>query len=246
MLRGQRNADGGRQQRAGPVGMLVRGLATGIGLATESYQHHKQKKASKTAAGNDAEAAADADGELGSENEAHLSRQIDEVVWELDEAQDQLAGHDPAVPSTSTEQLSALADSFIRDHPPPRYEQQDGEEHHGQLALPVVITQRRPGSRTRGFVHAYSPLLADVGVDQATFLHFLDNLNKSVEPSPWIQAINLASFAGYAVPEPFTMIISMAVKRVADASSELHSRSRTNKFLDQVNESFFAPEDWSL
>ncbi|KAK8093317.1 heterokaryon incompatibility protein-domain-containing protein [Apiospora hydei] len=218
MLRGQRNADGGRQQRAGPVGMLVRGLATGIGLATESYQYHKEKKASKTAAGNDAEEdAAGANGELGLEDEAHLSHQMDEAVWELDEAQDQLAGHEP-----------------------------DGEDQRGQLALPVVITQRRPGSRTRGFVHAYSPLLADVGIDQATFLHFLDNLNKSVEPSPWIQAINLASFAGHAVPEPFTMIISMAVKRVADASSELHSRSKTNKFLDQVNESFFAPEDWSL
>ncbi|KAK8040204.1 hypothetical protein PG993_008615 [Apiospora rasikravindrae] len=222
MIRGQRNADGGRQQRVGPVGKLVRGLATGIGLATESYQHHKKKSVSRAAAGGDAEEdAAGAEGELGLEDQAHLSHEMDEAVWELDEAQDQLADHETAASSTSTGDLPDLASSFIRDHPPPPYEQQGGEEHSGQLALPVVITQRR--------------------IDQATFIHFLDNLNQSVQPSPWIQAINLASFAGHGVPEPFTMIISMAVKRVTDASSELHSRSKTNKFLDQVNESFFAP-----
>jgi hypothetical protein len=84
-------------------------------------------------------------------------------------------------------------------------------------------------------VRAYSPLLNDAGINQATFLDFLDNLNKSLAPSPWIQAINLAAFAGQAVPEPFTIMVSIAVKKVADAASELQSRSKTNRFLDRVN-----------
>lgn len=241
MNRWQRDTDG-RQQRAGPVAKLVRVLATGIGLATESYQHHKDKKVSKAGSSSTAEAddAAVANEELTLEYEAHLSQQMDEAVWELDEAQDELADHRLTPSGVAEGDEPALADSFIHNHPPPPYDEQDVADHGG-LALPVVITQRRPGSRTRGFVRAYSPLLADAGIDQPTFLDFLENLNKSVKPSPWIQTINLASFVGQAVPEPFTIIISLAVKKVTDASSELHSRSKTNKFLDQVNESFFAP-----
>jgi hypothetical protein len=168
------------------------------------------------------------------QHEDHSSQQIDEAVWELDEAQDEMTDRPPRQPATE-EELAALADSFLVVHgrPPPH--------SAGQLALPVVITQRRPGTRTKGFVRAYSPLLSDVGIDQWTFLDFLDKFNKSIAPSPWIQAINLAAFAGQALPMPFTIIISLAVKKAADAASELHSRSKTNRFLDRVNESFFAP-----
>ncbi|KAI8933008.1 hypothetical protein NX059_009657 [Plenodomus lindquistii] len=35
-------------------------------------------------------------------------------------------------------------------------------------------------------------------------------------------------------------MISIPVKKVADAASELHSRSRTNRFLDRLNDTFFA------
>ncbi|KAK8085910.1 hypothetical protein PG994_000884 [Apiospora phragmitis] len=234
MNRGQRNTDG-RQQLAGPVGTLVRGLATAIGLATESYQHHKEKKASKIVPGNSEVNEANEDVE--DEDEARLSQQMDEAAWELDESKTSWRTMRRAFWRFS--RAPPRAHRVVSTRPPPPPYEQDSEDH--QLALPVVITQRRPGSRTRGFVRAYSPLLADAGIDQATFLDFLDKLNKSVEPSPWIQAINLASFAGQAVPEPFTVIISMAVKKVTDATSELHSRSKTNQFLDQVNESFFTP-----
>jgi hypothetical protein len=242
MNRLQQNTDGRRQQQAGgPIGMLVRGIATGIGLASESIQHRKEKKASQAQAVGDGEHAAATTTE-GRElqHDADMSQQMDEAVWELDAAQDQLAQdrvseyQSKRAPATD-EEVAGLANSFLVAHPrPPLYS-------GGQLTLPVVITQRRPESRTKGFVRAYSPLLEDVGIDQTTFLDFLGNLNKSLEPSPWIQAINLAAFAGQNVPEPFTIMISIAVKKVADAASELHSRSKTNRFLDQVNENFFAP-----
>jgi hypothetical protein len=237
----QHNIDGRRQQPAGgPVGMLVRGIAAGIGLASESYQHHKEKKASQTRAGRDDEnATAVTQEERELQHDAQLSQEIDEAVWELDEAQDQVSQYQSRPAAATDEEVAGLADLFLVTHtrPPPF--------SAGQLALPVIITQRRPSSRTKGFVRAYSPLLADVGIDQTTFLDFLSNLNKSLAPSPWIQAINLAAFAGQNVPEPFTIMISIAVKKVADAASELHSRSKTNRFLDQVNEDFFAPAAWS-
>ncbi|KAL6706941.1 hypothetical protein ACN47E_004891 [Coniothyrium glycines] len=236
MDRRRQNTGGDRPQAtAGPIGLLTRGIAAGIGLARESYEHRKEKKASNAQENEDTEdtiAISWSGRQL--QQDAHLSQQMDEAVWELDEAQDQVADRS-SPPAYTEEELAGLAASFLVAHPqPPPYPST-------QLSLPVVITQRRPESRTKGFVRAYSPLLADVGIDQKTFLDFLDNLNKSIAPSPWIQAINLAAFAGQNVPEPFTIMISIAVKMAADAASELHSRSKTNKFLDRINESYFAP-----
>jgi hypothetical protein len=239
MNRMQRDPDGRRQQSAGgPVGMLVRGIAAGIGLASESYQHHKEKKASQTPLRRDDEnAEPETQTQEGREwqHDAYLSQQTDEAAWELDEAQDQVLEHQSRPAATDNEEVADLGDSFLVAHARP------APYPTGQLALPIVITQRRPESRTKGFVRAYSPLLDNVGIDQTAFLDFLDNLNKSLAPSPWIQAINLAAFAGQHVPEPFTIMISIAVKKVADAASELHSRSKTNRFLDRVNEDFFMP-----
>ncbi|KAK7921535.1 heterokaryon incompatibility protein-domain-containing protein [Apiospora marii] len=227
-------ADRQQQPTGGPIGALVRGIASGIGLASEIYQHRKHKEATEAGPHDRADNAATGIPKgRGHGNHAELPLPEDEAVWELDEAQDQVAGTSVEVTGTTEEEMANPADSFLQVHPRP--------SSVGMLALPVVITQRRPGSRVRGFVRAYSPLLENVGIDQSTFLDFLDKLNKSAEPSPWIQAINLASFAGQAVPEPFTIIISLAVKKAADATSELHSRFKTNRFLDQVNKSFFAP-----
>ncbi|KAH3941208.1 hypothetical protein HBI56_206250 [Parastagonospora nodorum] len=238
MNRMQHNADGCRQQPVGgPVGMLVRGIAAGIGLASESYQHHKEKKSTQTREVRDDEndIAVTREGRE-SQQDACISQQMDEAAWELDEAQDDQVPENRSRPAAATdEDVTGLANSFLVAHARPH------PYSLGQLALPVVITQRRPESRTKGFIRAYSPLLEDVNIDQATFLDFLGNLNKSLAPSPWIQAINLAAFAGQKIPEPFTIMISIAVKKVADAASELHSRSKTNRFLDQVNEDFFAP-----
>lgn len=233
----QHGVDGRRQQPAGgPIGMLVRGIAAGIGLASEGYQHHKEKNASRTGAGrNDKNTAAVPQKGPELHHTTQMWQQMDEAVWELDEAQDHVREHQSESAAAPDDEVADLAGLFLGTHVrlPPYYA--------GQLALPVIITQRRPESRTKGFVLAYSPLLDHVSIDQTTFLDFLDNLNKSLAPSPWIQAINLAAFAGQTVPEPFTIIISIAIKKVADAASELHSRSKTNRFLDQVNESFFAP-----
>lgn len=242
MNRMQRDMAGRRQTPAGgPIGLVVRGLAAGIGLASETYQHHKEKKASQTQPrkgdydDDDRYTSTQVQDKRHVQHDARLSQQMDEAAWELDEAQDRLYERENRPTAPTDDQVAGLADSFLTTHARhPPYSA-------AQLPLPIVITQRRPESRTKGFVRAYSPLLDHVGIDQATFLDFLDKLNKSLAPSPWIQAINLAAFAGQAVPEPFTIMISIAVKKVADAASELHSRSKTNRFLDRVNQDFFAP-----
>ena len=138
---------------------------------------------------------------------------------------------------------SKLAILFIQAHPPlDEFSVDSGVSGASQpLSLPVVLTQRRPKQRDRGFIRAYAPLLADAGVEQDVFLDFVDKLNRAIEPNPWLNAINLASLAALAVPTPFTFLISAAVRMTVKAAQEVNSRSKGNTFLDKVNAGFFRP-----
>lgn len=64
----------------------------------------------------------------------------------------------------------------------------------------VIIPQRRPKTRSRGFIHAYSPVLSQIGIDQATF-------NASLKPNEWLYAMNLAGLSEIAVPEPMMLLV---------------------------------------
>lgn len=228
----------GAGQRDAPLSKIVKTLATGVGLASETYQHQKEKKQLKRQASNEQRGL----GEAQSSSVAEATQE--EQAWQLDELQDELAkedvvsgsSNDAAAPSD----ISALADNFIQTHQRPAQSPPYSDlDRPARLKLPVIITQRRPKDRARGFIRAYAPLLQDVGIDQPSFLDFVDSLNKSIQPSPWIQAINLASFAAQHVPEPVTIAVSIACKMVADAASTVHSRYKTNSFLDRINDEYF-------
>lgn len=45
------------------------------------------------------------------------------------------------------------------------------------LPCPVIIPQRRPRNKDRGFVRAYAPVLQDCGISQDVFLQFLEYLD---------------------------------------------------------------------
>lgn len=219
-----------------PIGKLVKTLAAGVGLASETYQHQKEKKQLKQQ--NKSE-------ERGTEytqsEETTAETTQEEEVWRLDELQEELVEAN-ATPGSSDEtaspsDVSELAATFIQTHQlSPPYQRVPA-----RLELPVIITQRRPKDRTRGFIRAYAPLLQDVGIDQRAFIDFIDTLNKAVKPSPWIQAINLASIAVQHVPAPVTIAVSIACRIATDAASAAHSRFKTNTFLDKVNEEYFRP-----
>ncbi|KAG7150176.1 Burnettramic acids biosynthesis cluster protein E like [Verticillium longisporum] len=93
----------------------------------------------------------------------------------------------------------------------------------------------------RGFVRAYAPVLNTAGIDQATFLDFVDTFNKSLEPNPYLNVINLAGFAGEAAPDPFSLLIGLAVDVGTYALLEADSRNRSSRFLDRINAGFFMP-----
>jgi len=96
----------------------------------------------------------------------------------------------------------------------------------GRLDLPVILPQRRPKERSRGFVRAYAPLLANVGIDQEMWLKFLNDFEQSTQATGWIKTINLASLAGQAVPEPFSILVSMAVKETIRIAREIDSQQK--------------------
>ncbi|KAI1269557.1 hypothetical protein F5Y18DRAFT_103027 [Xylariaceae sp. FL1019] len=209
-------------------GAFVRGVASGIGLASEAIHRRKEKSSQK-----------EGDASEASEKDDGLYREVDEATWQLDEAQDRILEADADTPTTyrdrgGEESLAEVVD-LLQLEPlpiPPNSE---------SLSLPVVITQRRPGKRARGFVRAYAPILSDIGISEITFLSFMDNLNKAVVPNGLIQALNLASLAGLATPEPFTILISIAIQAATDVADAAHSRYKTNNFLDRMNKEFFVP-----
>jgi len=96
----------------------------------------------------------------------------------------------------------------------------------GKLDLPVIIPQRRPKERSRGFLRAYAPLLSSVGIDQKMWLKFLDDFQESTKATGWIKTINLASLTSHVVPEPFSLLVSIAVKETIRVAEEIDSRQK--------------------
>jgi hypothetical protein len=54
------------------------------------------------------------------------------------------------------------------------------------LAAPVILPQRRPEDRSRGWTRAFAPALQDCGIDEQMFLQFIDDFNKSCQVSECI------------------------------------------------------------
>jgi hypothetical protein len=117
----------------------------------------------------------DADSELGQ----------DEAVWALDEAVERVpppsyeqseefmaAGAGAGDASQSEEAQAKKREMLVRDlvrmAGPPSVPLQ-------KLPCPVIVPQRRPRNKERGFVRAYAPVLEQCGISQDLFLKFLDD-----------------------------------------------------------------------
>jgi hypothetical protein len=159
---------------AGPsTGFAAQGSASGPA-------HHDHKAVAK----------ADSDSE-----DSVSSLEDDDEAWELDEA---LSTYEEAAVDTShlspeekeeqekKEKLDtpAKVKNIIAKCGPPPYLQvgPDGETH-GPLPCPVILPQRRPKNKQRGFVRAYAPVLENAGIGQEAFLQFLNDWNASATAS---------------------------------------------------------------
>lgn len=124
----------------------------------------------------------------------------DEEAWQLDEV---AASTEPPSYEDAT---SDDADSLVRDVLSAR--KSGPSKPVGKLSLPVIIPQRRPRNKSRGFVRAYSPVLENVGIDQQTFLRFLKSFHASSQANPCFTAVIVAASVAGLVPDPIVVSIS--------------------------------------
>ncbi|KAK8071740.1 hypothetical protein PG996_005088 [Apiospora saccharicola] len=119
-----------------------------------------------------------------------------------------------------------------------------GSTFPGRLSHVVIIPQRRPKTRERGFIRAYAPELHHCGIDQATFLSFIDGLNAAVAAHPILSAFNLAGAAAGWVPAAVTPIagaVGLGVQVTAGVITEVKARSSQNSYLEKMNDELFRP-----
>lgn len=141
-------------------------------MVADSGEKSGRSKASYAGYSDEDDSSSDDDGDSGGSRAA-----ADEAIWELDDMAEQVApnaysGSDspPAYEAASEEEMIKKEEMMIRDlvrmaGPPPRPAQ--------RLPCPVIIPQRRPRNKGRGFVRAYAPVLNDCGIGQDVFLRFL-------------------------------------------------------------------------
>lgn len=129
----------------------------------------------------------DDDSGSNSDSEDEAANQ-DEAAWELDEMTEHvnLPLHEEATAeataSPSGSDIKAkeaeLIQRLVRMAGPP-------PQPARQILYPVVLPQRRPRQKNRGFVRAYAPVLADCGVGQDVFLQFLADWEMSSKVLFW-------------------------------------------------------------
>ncbi|KAH9903603.1 hypothetical protein F4778DRAFT_734775 [Xylariomycetidae sp. FL2044] len=116
-----------------------------------------------------------------------------------------------------------------------------GDESQGRLPHAVIVPQRRPKKRVRGFVRAYAPDLIRCGIDQPTFLAFIDGLNESISLHPAVAAVNMAGMVAGLVPNHIAQGVGLAVSISAGAYTEVQARKSQNEFLLKMNNELFRP-----
>lgn len=112
--------------------------------------------------------------------------------------------------------------SFIANHPPSGVPARTAPPP--RLRNPVVIPQRRPGNKERGFIRAYAPDLEEFGIDQDSFLAFIDASNQAIQASKWIVAIQVAALGAGFVPNHISLGVTAAVQISAAVLSKANIR----------------------
>ncbi|OCK75812.1 hypothetical protein K432DRAFT_385922 [Lepidopterella palustris CBS 459.81] len=257
------------------MGPLARGISNIIGLGTEAYAHCQHSKPPSGANDNDAPAPSSSshreflydappDGKssdqlsppyAGGRERSNSSGSDfsdksdltdldnDEDNWARDETQDQLEGHAPLAEEVPRS-VDALVDDFLSRHAPPTY---SPSTPLVPLPYPVIIPQKRPESKTHGFIRAYAPDLAASGISQSTFLDFLSAFTTSIKGSRYFNTANLAiaasviSYTAAATPNVIVQVAAAIVHTSIEGGRRLHQTTQVNKFLDRMNEELFKP-----
>ena len=211
------------------AGKIGKGIAGIVGLGQEAYHHNKAKK--EAASGNETNLSGEPSSSIDIE---------DEDDWIADDAQQQLRPEEGDEKKESTEQI---VEWFKRRHPPPK----QPLSRTIRLPAPVIIPQKRPDMRSRGFVRAYAPALDSCGVDQNAFLDFIDGFHKEINKHGYFNATNIAvalsavSYTLSVAPSAIVHFSAMAVHISIEAGRRLYISKKSNSYIDEMNAYYFQP-----
>lgn len=253
------------------LGRTVKLIAAPIGLVSEAVHHHKEKRRTDSQSEDQlgkkpaAEHTPKDSGESTSPVLVHVpAEQAEELIAKHEAvlADGESSTHDlMPVESTEDDGIDKDEADWALDDAAHEIEGDEQEEHLLQKAIvpktssiitskkhnsrslpfPVIIPQRRPGTKTRGFVRAYAPILEDAGIDQHMFLTFLKDFHKAAQASPVFDVIIVTTAIAGFYPDPIAGIAIQAVQIAAAIGQEVQERWRLNKFLDQANRDIFIP-----
>ncbi|CAH0036652.1 unnamed protein product [Clonostachys rhizophaga] len=232
-------------------------LTGGIGLAAEAIKHQKNKKAAKNASVDDSILVFGATGssnfqQMNAGNEGmpqRASKVLSTYTISTDKLHNDLDGLEkrPSVESDPTRavipkgvgkdpaRISTLVEAFLAVHRPLV------RQTPAPLPFAVIIPQRRPESRQRGFVPAYAPCLAPCGISEDAFMQFHEFYNESLRYSNAIKVVTVAAGAAGLVPSITATVVSLTIGAAAQTAASLQSRQRTNDFLSHMNLEYFMP-----
>lgn len=184
-------ADGHEQLRDLSLDEDLPAYSPGAGRSSDATYPDEKSRSHSYEAGEDS---GDEYDEIVHYEESQREYNGDEEAWELDEvsealpAYDELDGAPGELPRRNTEDdpdaihqddsaetKEKKRDRMIRElvamagPPGPKT----------KLPFPVIIPQRRPGAKRRGFVRAYAPVLQDCGIGQDVFLKFISDFHKA-------------------------------------------------------------------
>ena len=164
----------------------------------------------------------------------------DEADWALDEA---AADGEDKEPASSSEKDDENPEERLANKVQPSAASSAASKTSMQkLPFPIIVPQRRPGTKARGFVRAYPPVLEETGISQDAFLLFLKKLHKAAQASPIFDVVVIATAIAGAYPDPIVGLAVQAVQVAAGIGQEIQERYRTNKFLSHANKEFFIPK----
>lgn len=216
------------------------GIAAGIGLVSESISAHKAKKQNQLAQEspeniterepNSEDAISIHELPIEEDGSPERPTRLLEEQWALDEAQEELRhGSEEAVispPPYKEIDEARLAHQFAYAHPAPPPYAVNKDLPQPRLSAPVVLPQRRPKTRDRGFIRAYAPALAECGIDQTMFIDFLNTAEKACQAAQWLQAINLASIGTIWLPSVTGIAVSIAIQIATDIAIAVDGRRK--------------------
>ncbi|KAG0645626.1 hypothetical protein D0Z07_8607 [Hyphodiscus hymeniophilus] len=234
------------------MGVIVGLIGTGIGLAIEAaseYQSSSKSSGKRTNSNYQQDLVYGSRGGFSNESQAqqdakafqelqayadfqrNLSTRVQEDIMKADK-------YTPVNPRILS-QGQRFGDYF--SHQPYMHPSLQQQSPPIRLPCPVIIPQQYPGDPSRGWVRAYAPALMKCGIDQYTFLKFLDSFNASSKSSPYFDAVDVASFCAGLAPEFTPMLISMAVAIAVRMAETTQTERKTTSFLTRANTELFIP-----